>query len=67
MLKDSQVMAVLPAKDIDRAREFYSVVFGLTQAQIFSLLLMAIGAWRLVAQSALPARESRSLPRSAGR
>ena len=42
-------------------------VLGLTQAQVFSLVLMAIGAWRLLAQSPLPAAESRSLPRSAQR
>jgi len=52
---------------IEFARINQPSAFGLTQAQIFSLLLIAIGAWRLVAQSALPAAESRSLPRSAGR
>ncbi|KSU70472.1 VOC family protein [Pseudarthrobacter enclensis] len=33
MLKDSQVMAVLPAKDIDRAREFYRDKLGLEPSQ----------------------------------
>jgi prolipoprotein diacylglyceryltransferase len=42
-------------------------VLGLTQAQVFSLLLIAIGAWRLLAQSALAAAESPPVPRSAGR
>jgi len=33
MLKDMEVMAVLPAKDIDRAREFYRDKLGLEPAQ----------------------------------
>lgn len=52
---------------IEFVRMNQPVVLGLTQAQIFSLVLMAIGTWRLIAQSAMTAPESRSLPRSAGR
>lgn len=33
MLKDKELMAVLPAKDIDRAREFYRDKLGLEPAQ----------------------------------
>jgi phosphatidylglycerol:prolipoprotein diacylglycerol transferase len=43
-------------------------LFGLTQAQLFSLLLIAIGIWRLTAQAALPEPERHSsLQRSVGR
>lgn len=33
MLKDKQIMAVLPAKDIDRAREFYRDKLGMEADQ----------------------------------
>lgn len=33
MLKDREIMAVLPAKDIDRAREFYRDKLGLDPVQ----------------------------------